>query len=164
MPSRKYLIKNQKPPPLGVGSVTPVKDEESDLSGYEISVEYSDIESFASENFSFYSTHKDKCAGIQQRKGFFFDAYNFDFIAALDPNLSPEEAENVKSALVNGSVSVTIKLPYSPDSNNADMRENGGKDLTWGLDLDLAEGKERSVQVSFKLWHFDKILLPYWLI
>lgn len=137
--------------------ITPVKEE--DVSGYEIDVKYPSIEAFAAEKFTFFSAREGRCAGIQQHKGLLCDTYNFDLIAEIDPNLSPEEAEQMKSAIGAGFVNVYVKLPHSAEKTNAYPIDPAQKELSWNLDLDLGKGKEVPVQFTFKIWHTTRIYI-----
>lgn len=137
--------------------ITPVTEDEE--SGYEIDVKYPSIEAFAAEKFTFFSAREGRCAGIQQHKGLLCDTYNFDLIAEINPNLSPEEYENMKSAIGAGFVSVSVKLPHSAEKTNTLFHDPAQKELSWNLDIGLGEGKEVPVQFTFKIWHTTRVYI-----
>ena len=132
---------------------------ENNMSGYEIRVQYPDVESFTAEKISLFSAHEGKCAGIRQRTGWFFDAYNFDLLSSGDQSFSPSQAAAVQSVLSQVTFDLTIELPYAALSHNADKVDVSQKVLTWNLAPSLLSGKDKHMRVEFKLWHRDKIFL-----
>ena len=132
---------------------------ENNMSGYEIRVNYPDVESFAAEKFSLFSAHEGKCAGIRQRTGWFFDAYNFDLLSSGEQSFSPSEAAAVQSVLSQVTFDLTIELPYAALSHNADKVDASQKVLTWNLAASMLSGTDKHMRVEFKLWHRDKIFL-----
>lgn len=132
---------------------------ENNMSGYEIRVNWPNVKSFASENFSLFAAHKDKCAGIQQRTGWFFDAYKFDLMSTGEQSLSPSEAAAVQSVLSQVSYDLTIELPHAAENHNADRFDAAQKILTWNLATSLLSGQDKHLRVEFKLWHRGKIFL-----
>lgn len=132
---------------------------ENNMSGFEVRVNYPSVESFAAENFSLFAAHKDKCAGIRQRKGWFFDSYNFDFISSGDQSFSPSEAAAVQSVLSQVTFDLTIELPHAAENHNADKIDAAQKVLTWNLAPSLLSGTDKHMRVEFKIWHRDKIFL-----
>lgn len=129
---------------------------ENNMSGYEVRLHYPSIENFAADGNSLYSTRKGKCKGIQERKGWFFDAYNFDLISSGEQNFSPSEAAAVQSMLSQVTFDLVIELPYSAESHNADKFDAENKILTWNLAPALIGGGEKHMRVHFKIWHRDK--------
>ena len=132
---------------------------ENNMSGYEIRVQYPDVKSFAAEKIPLFMAHEGKCAGIRQRTGWFFDAYNFDLLSSGEQSFSPSEAAAVQSVLSQVTFDLTIELPYKADSNNADKVDVSQKVLTWNLAPSLLSGKDKHMRVEFKLWHRDRIFL-----
>ena len=132
---------------------------ENNMSGYEIRVQYPDVESFTAEKISLFSAHEGKCAGIRQRTGWFFDAYNFDLLSSGDQSFSPSQAAAVQSVLSQVTFDLTIELPYSAESHNADKFDAAQKVLTWNLAPSLLSDTDRHIRAEFKLWHRDKIFL-----
>ncbi len=133
---------------------------EGDQRGYEFDLHYPDIETFAKSDGDLHRAHAGRNKGVSQRKGWFFDAYDFDFYFTTPPAKLPPEAEFATQAAFNGVVyDVTIQLPYSADSHNADRSDVTNKFLTWNLAPTLIHGGERFMNVRFKIWHFDKIAL-----
>ena len=132
---------------------------ENNMSGYEIRLHYPDMKSFKAENFSLYSAKKGKCRGIQQKNGWFFDAYNFDLIFSGERKLSPSESAAIQSMLSQVTFDLVIELPYSADKNNADKSDVSNKMLTWNLAAALIGGSEKPIRFQFKIWHRDKIFL-----
>ena len=132
---------------------------ENNMSGYEIRVQYPDVKSFAAEKIPLFMAHEGKCAGIRQRTGWFFDAYNFDLLSSGEQSFSPSQAAAVQSVLSQVTFDLTIELPYKADSNNADKVDVSQKVLTWNLAPSLLSGKDKHMRVEFKLWHRDRIFL-----
>ena len=132
---------------------------EGDLRGYEFSLKYPDIESFAQSPSEFYSEHRGKNKGISRHKSWFFDEYDFDFCIAYPPANVPLGA-TVNQAMFSQVVfNSTIELPYAVDTTNADELLSGGKILKWNLAPLLIHGGEKFMQARFKIWHKDKIAL-----
>lgn len=148
-------VKNEKLfPDLRAKKIT-----EGDLQGYEFSLKYFDMESFARSPSEFYSEHRGKNKGISRHKSWFFDEYDFDFYAAYPPANVPLGA-TVNQAMFAQIVYVsTIELSYAVDTTNADEILNGGKVLRWNLAPLLIHGGEKFMQARFKIWHKDKIAL-----
>ena len=132
---------------------------ENNMSGFEVRVNYPSVESFAAEKFSLFAAHDGKCAGIRQRKGWFFDAYNFDLISSGEQSFSPSEAAAIQSMLSQITFDLTIELPYAAESHNADKFDAAQKVLTWNLAPSLLSGTDKHMRAEFKLWHRDKIFL-----
>lgn len=133
---------------------------EGDLLGYEFLLDYPDIETFAKSAGDLHRAHVGKNKGVSQRKGWFFDTYDFDFYFATPPAALPPEAEFMTQAAFNSVVyDVSIQLPYSADSHNADKSDVTNKFLQWDLAPVLIHGGERFINVRFKIWHEEKIAL-----
>ena len=133
---------------------------EGDLRGYEFDLSYPDIETFAKSTGDLHKAHAGRNKGVSQRKGWFFDAYDFDFYFTTPPAKLPPEAEFVTQAAFNSVVyDVSIQLPYSADSHNADKSDVTNKFLQWDLAPVLIHGGERFINVRFKIWHEEKIAL-----
>ena len=132
---------------------------ENNMSGYEIRVQYPDVKSFAAEKIPLFTAHEGKCAGIRQRTGWFFDAYNFDLISTGEQNFSPSESAAVQSVLSQVTFDLTIELPYAALSHNADKVDASQRVLTWNLAASMLSGTDKHMRVEFKLWHRDKIFL-----
>lgn len=133
---------------------------EGDMRGYEFDLSYPDIESYAKSDGDLHKAHAGRNKGISRRKGWFFDTYDFDFYFTTPPAKLPPEAEYFTQAAFKGvAYDVTIQLPYSADSHNADRSDVANKFLSWDLAPVLIHGGERFMNVRFKLWHEEKILL-----
>ena len=132
---------------------------ENNMSGFEVRVQYPSVEKFAAEKFSLFAAHEGKCFGIRQRNGWFFDAYNFDFISSGEQKFSPSEAAAIQSMLSQVTFDLTIELPYSAEKHNADKFDAAQKILTWNLAPTLLSGTDKHMRVEFKLWHHDRIFL-----
>lgn len=133
---------------------------EGDLRGYEFTFDYPDVETFAKAAGDLYSGHVGKSRGISQRKGWFFDTYDFDLYWTSTPANLPPEAEFMTQAAFNGvEFDLSVQLPYSAEKNNADTIEGDGKFLKWNLAPVLIHGGEKFMQTRFKIWHRDKIAL-----
>ena len=130
---------------------------ENNMSGYEVRVQYPSVEAFAAEGNPLYLTRPGKCKGIQLKRGWFFDAYNFDLISAGNKKLSPSESAAVQSMLSQVTCELVIELPYSADNHNADKFDAANKILSWNLAPALLGGSEKHMHAQFKLWHHDKV-------
>ena len=133
---------------------------ENNMSGYEVRVNYPSIEAFAAEGNPLYSARDGKCFGIRQRKGWFFDAYSFDLVSTNEQKFSPSEAAAVQSMLSQVTFDLTIELPYSAESHNADKVDAAQKVLTWNLaPVIIGSLADKHMRVEFKLWHREKIFV-----
>lgn len=133
---------------------------EGEMLGYDFSLDYPDIETFAKEAHEKYIVHTGRNKGFSQRKGWFFDAYDFDFYVVYAPlNLPPEVGHLTQAAFDSVVYDVTFQLPYSADKHNADKFDAANKVLTWNLAPVLIHGGERYINARFKIWHKDKIAL-----
>lgn len=126
------------------------------LSGYRITTQYATLEQFAAQNIELFS-RTGNSKGIQQRKGWFFDAYNFDFISEA-PEESGEYLDNVfvQSMMPQITLNMIINLPYAVESTNAQNVSNEGKTLTWNLASSITSGKDVSMKAQFRIWHKGK--------
>ena len=133
---------------------------ENNMSGYEVRVNYPSIEAFAAEGNPLYMTQAGKCKGIQLKRGWFFDTYNFDFLSTGDKNFSPSESAAIQSMLSQVTFDLVIELPYAADNHNADKCDVTNKILTWHLaPVLLGSVADKHAHAQFKLWHRDKIAL-----
>ena len=136
--------------------ITPIA--EGNMSGYRIVTQYNSIEQLAAQDIGFFKrTSKNK--GIQQHKGWFFDAYNFDLLSE-----APENAEYVDNPIAQSMMSqikfnFVMNLPYAVETTNAQNVFNENKTLAWNLTSSLIGNKNISMQAQFKIWHKDKIIL-----
>ena len=140
-----------------VTEITPIAS--GNLSGYRITTQYASVEQFAAQNIDLYG-RTGNSKGIQQRKGWFFDAYSFDFISEA-PEDSAEYLDNplVQSMMPQIKFDVVINLPYAAEKNNAHHSANENKTLSWNLTSSITSGKDVSMKVEFKIWHKEKIAL-----
>lgn len=133
---------------------------EGDLRGYEFTNNYPDLESFAKSAGDLHKANVGKNKGISQRKGWFFDTYDFDFYWTIPPTSIPPEAEFITQKAFNGvEFDFSIQLPYAAESHNADKVESDGRFLKWNLSPVLIYGGEKFMQARFKIWHWDKVTL-----
>ena len=128
------------------------------MSGYKVTTQYQSIEQFAAQNNDIFNQVPGKAKGIQQRKGWFYDAYNFDFISEA-PEDSSEYLDNaiVQSMMPQIKFDMVINLPYAAEKNNAHHVANDNKTLNWNLASSITSGKNVSVQVQFRIWNKAKI-------
>ena len=133
--------------------------EQGDLRGYELVMEYPDIETFAQSASKLYLAHAGKNKGISRHKNWFFDEYDFDFYWESSPTQNAFSATVNQSLLSRAVLDNTIELPYAVDTTNADEISDGGKFLKWHLAHVAINGGEKSMQARFKIWHKDKIAL-----
>ncbi|MCR5833232.1 MAG: hypothetical protein K6G55_01050 [Selenomonadaceae bacterium] len=137
--------------------ISPVS--ENNLSGYEVTMNYPDVKSFAADGISLYSTHEGKCKGIRMKDNWFFDVYNFDLLFSNASQFSPTEAAAVQSILSQVAFDMTIALPYVPDSHNADKIDATNKILTWNLAPAMLSGNDKHMRVQFKIWNKSHVVL-----
>ena len=156
---REYIenAKNDLERKNKVIDITPISS--GNLSGYRITTQYTSVEQFAAQNIELYAGRAGKCKGIQQRKGWLFDSYNFDFVSE-----APESGEYLDNPLAQSMMpqikfDMVINLPYSAESSNAQNSTNDNKTLSWNLTSSMTSGKDVSIQARFKIWHRDKIIL-----
>lgn len=148
-------LKNDMERSQYVKEITPIAS--GNMSGYRITMQYETIQQFAAQEISLFRDGKGK--GIQERKGWFFDAYNFDFSVE-----APEQGEYLNNPFVQSmmpqiSFELVINLPYAVEQTNAHNISNEGKTLKWNLSSAITSGKNISMQTQFRIWHKDKILL-----
>lgn len=133
---------------------------EGDMLGYEFTANYPDIESFAKSPGEIYAAHEGKNKGVSQRKGWFFDEYDFDFYCNVPrENLPPETDYLTQAAFQNIIYDVKIQLPYAAEIHDADEISADKKILRWNLAPLLIKGGERHMNARFKIWHEEKIAL-----
>lgn len=133
---------------------------EGDMLGYEFTLDYPDIETFAKSSSELYNLQPGKNKGISQRKGWFFDEYDFNFYVEYSRANLPPETEYLTQAAFNSVIyDISIQLPYSAEKHNSDKSDVNNKILTWNLAPTLIHGGERFMDVRFKIWHKDKIAL-----
>ena len=145
-----------------VTEITPIA--EGNMSGYRITTQYNSIEHFATQNLELFNrTNHNK--GIQQRKGWFFDSYNFDFISDAPEN-SEEYLDNplVQSMMPQIKFDLVINLPYAVEYTNAQNISNEGKTLTWNLASSITSGRNLPIKAQFKIWNKSKVILTVALI
>ena len=137
------------------------KVDDGSMSGYEIEIEYASMEDFAKNSDNIYKTHEGKCKGIQEHKGWFFDAYRVDLFQEGDKKGTPNNGGGMDSMLQAMLSQIkfdfTWNLPYPADENNADSVSNEGKTLYWNLASTLSKGEDKQIQMQFKIWHKDHI-------
>ena len=156
---REYIesAKNDLERKNKVIDITPIAS--GNLSGYRITTQYTSIEQLAAQNIEIYAGRAGKCKGIQQRKGWFFDEYNFDFVSE-----APESGEYLDNPIAQSMMpqikfDMVINLPYPAESSNAQNSTNDNKTLSWNLTSSMTSGKDVSIQARFKIWHRDKIIV-----
>ena len=133
---------------------------ENNMSGYEVRVHYPSIEAFAAEGNPLYLAQDGKCKGIQRKRGWFFDTYNFDLMTTGDRKFSPSEAAAVQSMLSQVSFDLVIELPYSAENHNADKADALNKMLTWHLaPVMIGSIADKHMRTQFKLWHRDNVTI-----
>ena len=147
-------LKNDMERSQFVKEITPIA--RGNMSGYRITMQYETVQQFAAQEISLF---RNGGGNIQQHKGWFFDAYNFNF--AVD---APEEGEYLDNPFVQSlmpqiSFELVINLPYAVEQTNAHNISNEGKTLTWNLTSAITSGKNISMQTQFRIWHKEKIAL-----
>lgn len=141
--------------------VKPVKD--NNMSGFEATQNYPSVGALAQEGMNVFNKIEGKNKGIQEQKGWFFDAYSFDLYVegSKDANKVDSEDDQMIKDMVSDNVSFdfALHLPYSADSNNADVVKNDNKSMEWDLATALMDGKDVSMQTQFRIWHEDHIII-----
>ncbi len=135
--------------------VTPVQD--GGMSGFSITMDYEDMDSFAKDRWEFFATRPGLCKGIQKKSRWFFDAYSFDiFVEGRGKETIQQDKEAAAMAEAFFSqirLDFTLNLPYEADSQNADTVSNSNKALSWNLASSLLKGENKKINVTFKLWN-----------
>ena len=133
---------------------------EGDMFGYDFTLHYPDIETFAPAQNDIFGVHAGKNKGVSRQAGWFFDEYDFDFYVEYSrANLPPEAEFITQSAFSDVTSDVTIRLPYRAENHNADTISPDGRELQWNLAPILIHGGERHMNARFKLWHKDNLAL-----
>lgn len=138
-----------------VTDITPIAS--GNMSGYRIITKYDNMEQLAAQDLEIFNrTNKNK--GIQQRKGWFFDAYNFDLLSDA-PDDAEEYLDNpiAQSMMPQVKFNLVINLPYAVETTNAQHISNDGKTLAWNLTSSVIGGKDISMQAQFRIWHKGQI-------
>lgn len=137
-----------------VTEITPISS--GNMSGYKITTQYANIEQLASQDLEiFNSTNRNK--GIQQRKGWFFDAYNFDLLSAAPEDVDELGGAIAQSMMPRAKFDFVMNLPYAVETTNAQNVSNEGKTLAWNLTSSFIGGKDMSLKAQFKIWHKGQI-------
>ena len=140
--------------------------KDGDMGGYKGTIEYSSIEEYAkslSEQDGFITT-------IRQKKGWFFDAYSFSSIVRGNETFenefrgNPDEKMMAKAMMADMKFSYTVNLPYAADVNDADKVTNDNKTLYWDLAETVTSDNDKSMNVQFKLWHKEHVVITVVLI
>ena len=165
VPLLKNEIDKAKKEMVDKDSNAKVKEiNDGNMTGYEIDEQYQDIAGFAQNGGKMVSTVQGKCKGIQQHKGWFFDAYSFDF--CLEGNGKPTGKNSKDDAMTDSMAKAmlaqikfdfVLNLPYAAENTNADKLTNGNKTLSWNLASTFTDGNDKSMQATFKIWHKDRI-------
>ena len=141
--------------------ITPIHD--GPLNGFSIQIDYENMDRFAADGLKFYATRPNVCKGIQKQGRWFFDAYALDLL--LEGDKRPAQLQGGDAAalaqafLSQVRFDFTLNLPYEPDSHNADVVSNGGKNLGWNLIATLIQGDAKRISATFKLWNKMHIAL-----
>ncbi len=135
--------------------------KEGNLSGYKIIENYDSIGDFARNGAELYGQQEGRAKGVQEVKGWFFDAYAFDFFKEGDKEKSddPDVQAMAKAMMSQVKFDFTINLPYPADNHNADQVSNENKTLYWNLAGTLTSDLDKSMQVQFKIWHKDHVIM-----
>ena len=126
---------------------------EGDLQGYEFTVDYPDVETFADAEDAL---HKK----FSRHNRWFFDKCDLNLTWKSAPVDLPPEAEFMAQTAFGSVVfDVTIQLPQPALNHNADKVYDDAKILKWNLAPVLIRGGEKHMDVQFKLWNKDKVTL-----
>lgn len=130
---------------------------EGDMHGYEFTLRHPNIESFAQSTSEIYRGYEGSPTCISWRRNWFFDEYEFDFVAENEKPSIPLGTMVNETLFSQVVYDVTINLPYAADETDADKILDGGKVLVWNLAPILIYGGEKSMQVRFKIWHKEEV-------
>lgn len=152
-------MKNSTLQGSGNVKVAPVTD--GNMTGYELSSSYPDIDAFAKSGSNMVRAQNGKNKGIQAVNGWFYDAYSFDLIMEANGNAanSAEDEQMARAFLSQVRFDFNMNLPYPADSNNADTVSNEGKNLYWNLATTLTSNQDKSMRASFRIWHKERIAI-----
>lgn len=134
-------------------TVAPAKD--GNMSGFSITMDYKDMDSFAKDGWEFYASRPGLCKGIQKNSRWFYDAYSLDLFVEGNDNIKQDRitAEMAAAFLSQVRFDFTLNLPYEADSQNADTVYNGSKTLSWNISSALTKGESKRIHATFKLWN-----------
>ena len=153
------LVKNN--PNAKVERVT-----QGNLSGYDIVIEYPNLEEFNSQKINLYSAQQGKSNGITKVNNWFYDSYNVDLF--INGKKTTSNSNNEYSALgesmaqnilSQAKFDLTIIVPYTVESNNADISSNDGKTLTWNIINSFIYGQDKQIKANFKIWNIGNIII-----
>ena len=164
----KSAIEEQKNDLLSKNSSAKVEPyNDGNLSGYKISADYPSVDEYAMS----ITSQNTKTAGmtvkeIHKVKGWFYDAYSFDFIMEgnKDTTNDPDTKAMAQAMASQVKCSFTMNLPYPPDVHNADQMSNGNKTLYWNLAPMLTSEVDKDIQVQFKVWHKSHLVITVGII
>ena len=165
IPLMKDQIDRIKKEALEKNSSASVKEvSDGNMKGYEIDAQYGDIQALAQNGGKIFSAVNGKSKGIQQHQGWFFDTYSFDFCmeGRKQTSKSSEDDEMMesmtKAMLSQVKFDFTLNLPYAPEHSNADKMTNENKTLFWNLASALTDTNDKSMQVTFRIWHKERVV------
>ena len=158
---KSNLVKNN--PNAKVESVT-----QGNFSGYNITIEYPNIEKFNEQSFNLYTAKQGKSTGIQKTNNWFYDSYTVDLFIEGKKSTSNSTDEYsqlgesmAQTILSQAKFDLVITIPYSADSNNADITSNDGKTFTWNIVNSLVFGQDRQIKLNFKVWNIGCIIITF---
>lgn len=140
---------------------------DGNLSGYRITANYPSVSEYArSLSGQKGGTSGLTVKGIREVKGWFYDAYFFDFLMEGNKDIKndPDAQAMAKAMASQMKCEFTVNLPYPADFTNADQVANEKKTLSWNLSSMLTSEEDKSVQVQFKVWHKAKVIISLALI
>ena len=133
-----------------------------------MTIEYPNIEKFNEQNFNLYTAKQGKSMGIQKTNNWFYDSYTVDLFIEGKKSTSNSTDEYsqlgesmAQTILSQAKFDLVITIPYSADSNNADITSNDGKTFTWNIVNSLVFGQDRQIKLNFKVWNIGCIIITF---
>ncbi len=158
---KNNIVKNN--PNAKVESVT-----QGNFSGYDITIEYPNIEKFNEQNFNLYTAKQGKSIGIQKTNNWFYDSYTVDLFiegkksASNSTDEYSQLGESMAQAILSqAKFDLVITIPYSAESNNADISSDDGKTFTWNIINSFISDKDKQVKLNFKIWNIGSIIITF---
>lgn len=154
------MIQEAKKNPIG-SEVKEVHD--GNMSGVEETVHYSTIADMARANGNMFKTVEGKAKGVQQSKGWLYDTYAIDLIFegedVMQSGMKQEDLALMQTMLSSVVMDITFHFPYAVENHNADQVTDNGKTLKWDLAPSLMNGRDKSIQATFRIWNMTNVYI-----
>ncbi|WP_315274452.1 hypothetical protein [Selenomonas sputigena] len=137
--------------------------QDGNMSGIEETTHYKTIDEMAKADGNMFKTVEGKAKGVQQKKGWLYDTYAVDVLFEgkkdTQANMDQDERAMMQAMLSSVRADVSLSLPYTPESHNADKVTDGGTTLVWDLASALMNGGDKSIQATFRIWNMTHIYI-----